>query len=178
MLGLMRRSSLLVIVFLFTLPVSVTAWGADIPGRSLIKGNAHAIDGDTLSVDGGPVRLMGIDAPDLDQICLNRYESPFDCGAIAKAALEALVSGKRVECVVADHDRNGMAEGECRADGVDLGGAMVSRGWAFAYRSLSHAYSNAEAYAQSKRLGIWSGKFERPVQWRSRALARDGKINR
>jgi len=149
------------------------ARSVDVPERSLIRGDATVIDGDTLSIDGGPIRLMGIDAPDLNQICLNRFESPFDCGATAKAALEALVKGRRVECTVADHDRDGTSEGECRVNGADIGGAMVARGWAFAYRSLSHAYSNAEAYAQSKRIGLWSGKFEKPSQWRSRMLAKE-----
>lgn len=173
----MRVREILVAI-LVLLPGLGGAWGADIPGRSLIRGNAKVIDGDTLSIDGGSVRLMGIDAPDLGQICLNRYESPFDCGAIAKAALEALVKGRQVECTLAGHDRNGMAEAECRVAGADLGGAMVSRGWAFAYRSLSHAYSEFEAYAQSKRIGLWSGKVEKPWQWRSRMLAKDPPAKR
>lgn len=145
----------------------------DVPERSLIKGNAKAIDGDTLSIDDGPIRLMGIDAPDLDQVCLNRYESPYECGVTAKAVLEALVEGKNVECTVADHDRDGMSKGECRVNGADIGGAMVARGWAFAYASLSHAYAVAEAYAQSKRIGLWSGKVEKPHQWRSRMSAKE-----
>jgi len=158
---------------LLTPVFGAAARSVDVPQRSLVKGNAKAIDGDTLSIDGGPIRLMGIDAPDLDQVCLNRYESPFDCGITAKAALNALVRGQQVECTVADHDRDGVSEGECRVNGADIGGAMVARGWAFAYRSLSHAYSVAEAYAQSKRIGLWSGKVEKPHQWRSRMSAKE-----
>jgi len=168
------RTTLLLLPFLGV----AEAWGVDIPERSLVRGAAKAISGDTLSIDGGQIRLMGIEAPELDQICLNRYESPFDCGTVAKAALEALVKGQKVECTVAGHDRDGNSQGECRVNGADIGGAMVARGWAFAYRSMSHAYSEAEAYAQSKRIGLWSGKVEKPHQWRSRMLGKDAPRKR
>lgn len=135
-----------------------------------LTGQAEVLEGDLLSIRGRRVRLMGIDAPDRGQVCLNRYGSGFDCAAISVGVLKALIGDGEIECTLADRDRDGLDQGECRARGVDLGTAMVARGWAFAYRSLTAAYQQAEAYAQSKRLGLWSGKVEKPWQWRSRRL--------
>nr|WP_246501111.1 thermonuclease family protein [Azospirillum rugosum] len=113
---------------------------------------------------------MGIDAPDQEQKCKNRYGHELDCFRIATAVLASLVKDEEVSCTIAEQDRFGQRMGECRVRGVDLGAAMVSRGWAFSYRSLSPAYTSGEAFAQSRRLGLWSGKVEKPWQWRSRQL--------
>ena len=79
-----------------------------------------------------------------------------------------MLKDEEVTCTIAEKDRNGQKMGECRVRGVDLGAAMVSRGWAFAYRSLSPTYVSGEAFAQSRTLGLWAGKVEKPWQWRSR----------
>lgn len=140
-----------------------------------VKGRAIAVEGDLLSVNGTPVRIMGIDAPDPGQKCKTRYGQEYDCFAIATGVLRALVGDDPVECTVADKDRNGQNEGECRVRGFDLGSAMVARGWAFAYRSLTETYAQSEAYAQSHRFGMWAGHVERPWQWRSRRLREQAK---
>lgn len=55
----------------------------------------------------------------------------------------------------------------CRANGLELGTAMVARGWAVDYAAYSHGYYRAEeAAARTARLGIWSGQFELPADWR------------
>lgn len=140
-----------------------------------IAGKATAIEGDFLMVDGKTVRLMGVDAPDPGQRCKNKYGSEYDCFAIATAVLRNLVENDDVECVIADKDRNSQNQGECKVRGVDLGAAMVARGWAFAYRSLTPAYASAEAYAQTNRFGMWAGKVEKPWAWRSRQLREKAK---
>lgn len=139
-----------------------------------IKGSAAAIEGDFLTVGGTPIRLMGIDAPDPGQKCRNRYGREYDCFAISTAVLRNLIQDREVRCVIADKDRNGMNQGECKVDGVDLGAAMVARGWAFAYRALTPAYTQAEAWAQSRRIGMWAGLVEKPWEWRSRRLREFG----
>lgn len=135
-----------------------------------LKGKALALEGDVLSINDTPVRLMGIDAPDPGQKCKNRYGRELDCFKVATAVLAAMVKDEEVTCTVSEKDRNGELKGECRVRGVDLGAAMVSRGWAFHYASLSAVYQKGEAYAQSKRMGLWAGQVEKPWQWRSRQL--------
>lgn len=151
---------------------ALAAGGRQTPG---ISGKATALEGDLLMIDTRQIRLMGIDAPDPGETCRNRYGSSFDCFAIATGVLRALVENRTVNCLVTTRDRNGLELGECRADGVDLGAAMVARGWAFAFRSLSSAYQNNEAYAQSRRLGLWSGQVEKPWEWRSHQLRAQNK---
>lgn len=143
--------------------------GVNVPNFRL-AGPAMAVEGDLLSINGQAIRLMGIDAPDPGQRCKNKYGSEYDCFAVSTAVLRTLIDGAEVECVVGDKDRNGQNQGECKVRGVDLGGAMVARGWAFAYRSLSPAYASSEAYAQTNRFGMWAGKVEKPWAWRSRRL--------
>ena len=156
--------------------LAVPAQAASVPGKTssvpneLLKGRGMAIEGDLLSVNGTPVRLMGIDAPDVGQMCKNRYGRELDCFTIARDVLKTLIENEEVECTVADQDRNGQKQGECRVRGIDLGGAMVARGWAFTYRSLTGTYQKTEAYAMSKRMGLWAGQVEKPWQWRSRRL--------
>ncbi len=142
---------------------------ATIP-HTLLKGQGKAMEGDLLSINGVPVRLLGIDAPDPGQTCKNRYGHALDCFSIATSVLNSLVEGQEVECTIADQDSKGRKAGECRVRGVDLGAAMVARGWAFAYRSLTSAYQQSESYAQSKQMGLWAGKVEKPWEWRSRML--------
>jgi endonuclease YncB( thermonuclease family) len=136
--------------------------------HTTVKGKAVAVEGDLLTVEGTPIRLMGIDAPDPGQKCRNRYGHELDCFKVATAVLAAMVKDEEVTCTVAERDRTGEKKGECRVRGVDLGAAMVSRGWAFQYAALSAAYQQAEAFAQSKKLGLWAGQVEKPWQWRSR----------
>jgi len=140
-----------------------------------IKGSAMAVEGDLLTVNGTAVRLMGIDAPDPGQKCKNRYGRELDCFKVATAVLANMVKGEEVTCTVTEQDRTGEKKGECRVRGVDLGAAMVARGWAFQYASLSPAYQKGEAYAQSKRLGLWAGQVEKPWQWRSRQIRQNAK---
>lgn len=142
---------------------------AGTPNETL-KGRATALEGDLLSIDATPIRLMGIDAPDPGQKCRNRYGHELDCFKVATAVLAAMVKDEEVTCTIAEKDRTGEKKGECRVRGVDLGAAMVSRGWAFHYASLSMAYQKGEAYAQSKKMGLWAGQVEKPWQWRSRRL--------
>ncbi|MGQ9371880.1 thermonuclease family protein [Azospirillum sp. ST 5-10] len=156
-------------------PAAAQGGGTPNYPNTRMTGEAVALEGDLLAVAGTPVRLMGIDAPDPGQTCQNRYGSSFDCFRIATAVLETMVKGNEVDCTVAERDRNGRLIGECRVRGVNLGAAMVSRGWAFAYRSLTSAYQKSEAYAQSKRLGLWSGRIEKPWQWRSRRLREEAR---
>jgi endonuclease YncB( thermonuclease family) len=46
---------------------------------------------------------------------------------------------------------------------------MVRRGWAVEYTQFSKGrYSQEQAEAQREGLGIWSGRFEMPWDWRRR----------
>ena len=66
-------------------------------------------------------------------------------------------------------DRYGRTVAVCRVNGLELGAEMVARGWAVDYEAYSHGYYRAEeSAARTARLGIWSGQFELPAEWRRR----------
>ena len=50
---------------------------------------------------------------------------------------------------------------------LNLNYMMVRNGHAIDYKRYSKGeYSQAENIAKKERVGIWSGKFERPEDWR------------
>ena len=102
---------------------------------------ARAIEGDILEVDGTRYRLVGIDAPDLQQNCLwpNKV---IPCGRIAVTALMDLITAAKVTCrPVADSLSEGPRLARCQADGFDIGGNMVHTGWALALPEVSERYA-------------------------------------
>ena len=133
-----------------------------------LEGIAVVLEGDRLNVGGLPVRLYGIDAPDIGQTCLSRRGEAYDCGAVARIMLERLIGTRPVQCSIYSVLANDEQVGACAVDGRDLAGSMVIRGWAFPVRSLSNRYEALEARAQSARAGVWSGRAERPWIWRRR----------
>jgi hypothetical protein len=58
-------------------------------------GTAYAEDdADTLTVEGARYRLDGIDAPELDQLCLNADGEAYFCGRKAYEELQKFVANK------------------------------------------------------------------------------------
>ena len=136
-----------------------------------LLGPARVVDGDTIVVADEKIRLHGIDAPEIGQTfwCDGRE---FDCGAMAAAALEALVAGIRVRCEALERDCYGRLVAKCYSPrGVDICGRLVRSGWALAYRHYSLDYVAAENEARENFRGLWRGSFDKPWEWRSR-LAR------
>ncbi|MDY3551375.1 thermonuclease family protein [Gemmata sp. JC717] len=84
-----------------------------------------AIDGDTLRCGDERVRLARIDTPE-------RKEAGF---RQAKDAMELLIQGERVRCVVKRREKYGRLLGECStADVPSLSDEMLRRGLAEPYR--------------------------------------------
>ena len=136
------------------------------------EGTARVIDGDTLILNGKRIRLKGIDAPELHQTCRRADNRPWLCGRRARAALRALIRGKRLSCRAVDHDRYGRTVAYCRilADddrkGEDVGLALIKKGLAIARPDAPLSYRLAERRARQARIGLWQGPFLDPATWR------------
>ena len=144
------------------------------PARAEIAGPPKIIDGDTIEVQGAAIRLYGIDAPELGQICrIGRHA--YDCGKIARTALLDLTAGVSVICELAPSDpvaggedsAQGGRPGRCTADGYDLSEGMAYTGWALAWRPVSERYVAYEDRARTARRGLWKGEFVEPWAWRA-----------
>ena len=133
-----------------------------------VSGSPRVIDGDTLEIDGTRIRLHGIDAPETQQTC-QRDEIDWLCGQEASKALREYVGGADLRCERLDTDRYGRMVAKCyRPEGGDIGGWMVSNGWALAYRQYSKDYVDEESAAEVTERGLWAGKFVEPWVWRRR----------
>lgn len=138
-------------------------------GPSHIDGFASIVDGDTLKVGGRTVRLLGIDAPELGQLCTPSIgdATPYDCGMKARLELRDFISNRTVECELRGADRYKRALGLCSVEGHDLGRFLVTRGLAIAYGDSAYRYVSDERFAKADRAGIWSTFFDRPATWRA-----------
>lgn len=139
-----------------------------------LAGPPRIVDGDTLQVAGQRVRLFGVDAPELDQVC-QRAGHDYHCGKIARAALWELIGGLDVSCEPerAAPARDGVVLATCSAGGVSLNEAMVRSGWAVADPQSADRYVALQADAEQARRGLWRGTFEPPWQWRQAPAAGD-----
>lgn len=130
-----------------------------------IVGQAAVIHGDAIEIDGTPIRLYGIDAPESEQICAVDGESQ-RCGQLAASALADRIGQQTVTCTPEDLDQQKRVLAVCRAGGEDLNGWMVDQGLALAYRRISSDYVRREKKAAKAKAGIWRGYFVMPWDWR------------
>jgi endonuclease YncB( thermonuclease family) len=154
-----------VILFLlfFLAPIS-TLWSA--PPQEII-GKAYAWDGDDLAVEGVRIRLHGIDAFELSQLCLHNGV-PWQCGVEAKQALDALVRNHLVRCVLAQgRETHGRPVMRCYVGELELNAEMVKLGFALDCPRYSHGrYEPIQQEARSAARGAWAGTFLTP--WASK----------
>jgi micrococcal nuclease len=115
-------------------------------------------DGDTIELDDGrKVRLIGVDAPEVESPY--RKREPF--GDESKAYLSALILEKKISLVVGDppKDRYGRTLAYVYLGDVLVNGRIIRDGWAFAYRKFHHQWSDLflvyEREACSRGIGIW-----------------------
>ena len=129
----------------------------------------EVVDGDTLVVEGQPMRLIGVDAFELQQTCLDRTGQPWHCGVAAKAALAELVQDQAIACTVLDDATDDAYLARCTVrDEVDLGGYLVRAGLALADRDVADDYVPLEQSAKAAAAGAWGGTFGAPWVWRER----------
>jgi endonuclease YncB( thermonuclease family) len=151
--------------FLLALPLlllPVMADAADITGVPKIR------EGDQITIGTSRIRLGGIDAPSVDQLCLNNSGERWTCGVAARDELVKHVGNKSWTCHVNRTDRRGRQIARCEVDGEDIQKWMVKSGWALAYVRFSHDYDADEKAARDAKAGMWQGAFIAPWDWRIR----------
>jgi endonuclease YncB( thermonuclease family) len=134
-----------------------------------ITGPAKVREGDQIQIGASKIRLGGIDAPAVDQLCLNNSGERWTCGAAARDELIKHTDGKDWTCHVRQAaDRRGRVVARCEVDGEDIQKWMVKNGWALSYVRVSHDYDADEAAAREAKAGMWQGAFIAPWDWRVR----------
>jgi endonuclease YncB( thermonuclease family) len=166
-----RRASLRLLVGLFLL-VGLLAFYAyrhwSMPPRPPYVGTAWVADGDSIEISGARIRLEGIDAPELDQTCLDPDGRSWPCGRAAAHELRTHIRGRELTCkpIAADKYRRVLAL--CALpDGSDINAWMVRQGWAVVSGHTA-AYQSEQDEARVAGRGLWAGRFEWPWDWRRR----------
>jgi len=140
----------------------VLAHAADVSGTAKIR------DGDRVQIGNTRIRLGGIDAPSVDQLCLNTKGERWTCGVAARDALAHHTANQSWTCHVLRTDHRGLAVAHCEVNGEDIQKWLVRSGWALAYVKFSHDYVADEKAAREAKAGMWQGAFIAPWDWRVR----------
>ena len=133
--------------------------------NNLFASHVIVVDGDTIKIGDVKVRFSGIDAPEINQICV-ASEGKVACGKISRDILITKVTNNKISCTDEGKDFYGRVLGECFVNGESLSRYLVREGFAFAYRKYSDKFISDEEYAKSNRLGMWSMKFQYPWDYR------------
>ena len=138
---------------------------------TIISGKDYrVVDGDTITLSGYKIRLIGIDAPERQQQCQRDDGSNWACGKAATALLTELLdaSDVGVSCIIEGKDKYSRLLGVCYAgsvdSGVDVQRALVQVGLVVA--EYDPRYRADEKRAKSEKRGLWAGQFVRPKKWR------------
>ena len=142
--------------------VPAMAEAADISGVPKIR------DGDQVVIGSSRIRLAGIDAPSVDQLCLNTKGERWTCGVAARDELIHHTDKKSWTCHVQRTDHRGRNVARCTVDDEDIQKWLVSSGWALANTRVSHDYEADEKAAREAKAGMWQGAFIAPWDWRIR----------
>jgi endonuclease YncB( thermonuclease family) len=135
-----------------------------------LLGAAHAQDADTVKFDGKTFRLDGIDAPEIDQGCLDDKGAPYPCGRVAAQALAKLVAEQTPHCEDRGEDTRYKNQriGVCHvADGTEINRWLVQQGWALNFEpSAKGRFKADEDEARAGGRGMWKGCFVAPQDFR------------
>ncbi|EAV47249.1 nuclease (SNase-like) protein [Methylophilales bacterium HTCC2181] len=157
------------LIILLCLSVMFGHAHADVKGRVI-----RVVDGDTIilqEMNGKiiKVRLLGIDAPELDQ--------PF--GYESSALLTSFVENKMVYVASNKKDRYQRLLGKVLMKEKDINYQLIKNGYAWHFKRYSSnqkkndvlLYADAEKEAQQFRRGLWKALSPKPPwEWRKKSV--------
>jgi endonuclease YncB( thermonuclease family) len=128
-------------------------------------------DGGTLQVAGVTYRLDGIDAPELDQMCIDEHADPWACGFEARDRLTRLIDGREVRCedlgIGTVYKKRHIGICTVRGETASLNQLLVRGGFALNFEPYAGGrFKDDEAGAKTDRRGLWKGCFVAPQEFR------------
>ena len=163
---MLKKKFSIVLILLFFMPNFINA--------EIIQGKVKVIDGDTVKIKNNKIRLSGIDAPELNQLCSKvflslsfiSFNKKYYCGKISTEKLKRLLKNEIILCKVENIDRYKRKLATCYKNKLNINSWLVRNGYALAYIKYSKKYVLQEKEAKRDQLGIWQGTFENPWDWR------------
>ena len=140
------------------------------PTLKTISGIAKVIDGDSIKIKEKNIRLIGIDAPEFKQKCLDKNYHEYYCGKISTTFLKQLVNKKNIQCEYSKKDMYGRYLGSCNLENININYEMIKNGMAIIYnlKNTDEELKNLENKARNKKIGIWQGAFLEPRKYRKK----------
>lgn len=147
-----------------------------------IPSAADIVDGDTFRVGDVSLRLWGIDAPEMKQVCRDRQAAPYDCGAVARQGLSSLIAGRLLTCAKPNAAAGQLRESFGRplvacwiqenGRRIDIAERMAADGLALVFtdngvEKTSSQTRLAAEEAERRHIGIHAGTFIHPELWRN-----------
>ena len=128
-------------------------------------------DGHTIQLGDIAYRLDGIDAPEIDQACIDDHADPWNCGVDARDQLAKLIKGRPVHCDDLGPDKTTSRRhiGICSAEGetASLNQQLVKLGFAISAEPALKLHAKDEAAAaKADKIGLWKGCFAAPQDFR------------
>lgn len=144
---------------------------AILPAAPALAANAIVRDGDTIQLGDVTYRLDGVDAPELDQICIDDHADPWSCGLDARDRLTKLINGRAVHCDDLGPDKlfKKRHAAVCTIEGetASLNQQLAKQGLAISVEpALKMHLKEDAAGARSDNLGLWKGCFVAPQDFR------------
>jgi endonuclease YncB( thermonuclease family) len=128
-------------------------------------------DGDTLQLADITYSLDGIDAPELDQTCIDEHADTWACGIEVRDQLSKLIGDRQVRCedlgLGTTYKKRHI--GICTVEGetTSLNQLLVRQGLALNFEPFARGrFREDEASAKDNRRGIWKGCFVAPEEFR------------
>jgi endonuclease YncB( thermonuclease family) len=141
--------------------------------------NSAVRDGGSIDLGGVTYRLDGIDAPALDQTCIDDHADSWACGVDARDQLARLIGDHAVHCddLGADGTYKKWHLGLCTIEGetTSLNQLLVRQGFAMNSAAAGRGkFGEDETDARNSRRGLWKGCYVAPHEFR--AGRKDGAL--
>src|ERR1700731_2710346 len=138
-------------------------------GQSFSAGTIVS-DGATLQLGDLTYRMDGIDAPELDQICIDEHADPWACGVEARDQLTKLIGGREVRCEdlgLGPYKKRHIGICTVEGESASLNAAAVRQGFALDFEPYARGrFREDEDGAKDNRRGLWKGCFVAPQEFR------------
>ena len=109
------------------------------------------LDGDTVIVSGKKIRLLGIDAPEKDQLSLDGWP----IGIKSKEFLSSKILHKKVYVKYQGRGKYGRIIGEIFYNGININLEILKSGHGIREYTEKLSYYSAEFLARSKKIGMF-----------------------
>jgi endonuclease YncB( thermonuclease family) len=127
-------------------------------------------DGGTIQLADVTYRLDGIDAPELDQICIDEHADAWACGAEARDQLAKLIGDREVRCNdlgLGPYKKRHIGICTVEGESTSLNQLVVRQGFALNFEPYARGrFKEDEVGAKENRRGLWKGCFVAPHEFR------------